>query len=262
MRCKLRVALVSVSLGLSLVLAGGLSCRAKDKGDFERTGGKHYPGKSIEYLSSLKPKQRKKITFPPYDQGGGYYYAHGDYEKARQYWMTALQIAEREVPAERAGGLSSETEQATCSLINHLMYFLKDSHYKPPYFASQGATPQFTPKGLQPLRDPDLRKVYLYNLKGQMRDFEEDLRFWDRLKNFARRSLGEGHNCMRVPTNNIEVEFNRKIMNTREMIARLERELGVSSSDSKQTPWGGGFVNPTGKNDNNPNQGQVENPWP
>ncbi|HND69293.1 MAG TPA: hypothetical protein PL112_20980, partial [Candidatus Obscuribacter sp.] len=251
----------SLLLPLALMTSGG-AC-AKDKGDYEKKGGKSYPGKSIEQISALMPKARKgSITFPTYDQGGSYYYHKGEYEKARQYWMTALKLAEKEVPAERARGLSQSTETATCNLIKHLMYLISDSHYKPGYYSNQASTPYDLPPGIQPLRDPDPRKVQLYNLRAQMRGFEADAQWWERLKVFAKRALGDGHRCMYQPMEIMEVNRQYKIVNTKYAIKTLESELGVQSLDSKETPWSGGYQNPTGKNGGNPNQGQVENPWP
>ncbi|HNN63529.1 MAG TPA: hypothetical protein PKH78_10835, partial [Candidatus Obscuribacter sp.] len=140
---------IAFSLLLPLALMTSGSACAKDKGDYEKKGGKNYPGKSIEQISALMPKARKgSITFPTYDQGGSYYYHKGEYEKARQYWMTALKLAEKEVPAERARGLSQSTETATCSLIKHLMYLISDSHYKPGYYSNQASTPYDLPPGI------------------------------------------------------------------------------------------------------------------
>lgn len=251
------------SLILPLALLTASAASAADKGDYEKKVGKKYPGKSIEQMSAMMPKARKgAITFPTYDQGGAYYYHKGEYEKARQYWMTALKLAEREVPPERARGLSQSTETATCNLIKHLMYLIRDSHYKPGYYASQAATPYELPPGVQPLRDPDPRKVQLHNLKAQMRVFQEDLQWYERIKVFAKRTLGEGHRCMYQNMEWMDVHFNYKIVNTRYAIQTLESNLGVESLDSKQTPWSGGTQKPPGQNSGNSNQGQIENPWP
>ena len=95
-----------------------------------------------------------------------------------------------------------------------------------------------------------------------MRGFEADAQWWERLKVFAKRALGDGHRCMYQPMEIMEVNRQYKIVNTKYAIKTLESELGVQSLDSKETPWSGGYQNPTGKNGGNPNQGQVENPWP
>ena len=50
-----------------------------------------------------------------YDQGGTYYYSKNELEKARQYWLAALKIAEQVVPAEQAKGLSHATEKQVCA---------------------------------------------------------------------------------------------------------------------------------------------------
>lgn len=248
---------------LAMGLQGSLPAMAKDKGDFEKKStNKHYPAPNVEQLSSLKPKQLKKLRFPLYDQGGAYWYHKGEYEKARQYWTTAMKMAEAEVPPERARGLSQATESATCSLIEHLMYLLRDVHYKPAYYSSQQATPLDTPQGVTKFSDPDPRKVQLYNLRGQMRGFQADLRYWEQLKGFSKRCLGEGHRCIYQPTQYMEVEFNYKIINTRDAIAHLENQLNDHSLDSQQTPWGGGQQNRQGNQNGLQNtNGQVENPW-
>lgn len=214
---------------------------------------KHYPQPTTEKLSSLKPKQRAPLKFPIYDQGGYYWYHHGQYEKARQYWMTALRYAEMEVPPERARGLSSETETATCSLIDHLMYFLRDVNYVPGYYASQAASPGAMPRGeTTPFSDPNPLKVQLHNLQGQMRGFTEDLRWWDRVKSFANRTLGPGHRCMWRYTQVMEVhDFNYKIINTKGAIQDLERQLNVKTQEGHTDPYQGKRpLPPTGTGEN------------
>ncbi|MBP6351218.1 MAG: hypothetical protein KA392_16835 [Candidatus Obscuribacter sp.] len=264
-----KVLLLSLTLALAN-FAPGQNAFAKEKDIERKPTSKHYPAPTIEQLSSLKPKQLAPLKFPIYDQGGSYWYARKQYEKARQYWMTALRFAEQEVPPERARGLSSETESATVKLIDHLMYFIRDVNYVPGYYSTQAATPLDRPRGeATNFTDPDQRKVMLHNLQGQMRGFQEDLRWWERVKSFSKRALGEGHKCMYHWTQVMEqVDFHYKVVNTRGAIMDLERQLNVKTAESGMNMGSGPSSNTTGTSgtggtNNNPvKRGEVENPWP
>ncbi len=264
-----KVLLLSLTLALANV-APGQNALAKERDIERKPTSKHYPAPTIEGLSSMKPKQRVALKFPIYDQGGSYWYAHKQYEKARQYWMTALRYAEQEVPPERARGLSSETESATVALIDHLMYFIRDVHYVPGYYSTQMASPLDRPRGeTTNYVDPDQRKVMLHNLQGQMRGFQDDLRWWERVKSFAKRALGEGHRSMYHWTQVMEqVDFHYKVINTRMAIVDLEKQLNVKTAESGMNMGGGPSSNTTGTTgtagtNNNPiKRGEVENPWP
>jgi hypothetical protein len=257
------VVLILAILSIALPAATAAPAKKKTK---PATAGRRtvYAGndqrvQTSDELEALKPKPTRGLKFPAYDAGGFYYYSKGQYEKARQYWMTSLQYAEQEVPQEKARGLSPETEKATCSLIRHLMYFINDSHYKPGYYAVQMASGFEAPVGMQASQARDPRQRQLDNLKGQMRGFEDDLRWWDRVQNFSDRALGKGHTCLLSYKGYMETHFNYKILNTKAAITQLERELNQAASlEGQRTKWTGAGSGQNGGTNGN----GVENPWP
>lgn len=177
-----------------------------------------------------------------YDQGGLYYYNRGYVEKARQYWMAALRLAEAAVPAERAKGLSAKTAEDCCQLIHHLAFFVADAKFKPKYDSSYygSALSSSHPDNGRAVSNP--AQYNLDNTKESLRQMQEDWDWYERICNFADRAIGKQRDCMRQIYNQRSV-FERKIIMTRQTAQALEQQLGVdpahSSIDMRPLKWGG-----------------------
>lgn len=178
-----------------------------------------------------------------YDRGGMYYYQKREYEKARQYWLAALKIAEGVVPAERAKGLSKLTEQHCCGLLQHLMMLVTDSQLNPDDSERQA---QNMGGG-----DPMRRQYDVLAL--QVKKIRRDASWLDRVENFANRAIGKEAYCMRN-LHNTRNQMNIKIENTNYTMSRMEQQLKLSQSS---IDYRGVNKNPT--NGIGPNGGQLPN---
>ncbi len=178
-----------------------------------------------------------------YDRGGMYYYQRHEFEKARQYWLASLKIAEGVVPAERAKGLSKLTEQHCCGLLQHLMMMVTDTHLNP----------DKSERDAQNMGGGNPMKRQYDILALQLKKVREDGRWLDRVENFANRAIGKEASCMRN-IHNTRNQMNIKIENTNYTMSRMEQELRLSQSS---IDYRGVNKNPT--NGVGPNAGLLPN---
>lgn len=164
-----------------------------------------------------------------YDNGGMYYYQKNELEKARQYWLEALRIAEGVVPRERAKGLSIKTENHCCDLITHLQMFVTDSKLNPRGVG--GCNMQ--PKANGSYSDP--RRAVYDNLAAQLRAMREDEKWFERIENFANRSIGHDNHCLDT-MGELRKQQITQGMNIRYSMGRLENELKLSQSSIDNRP--------------------------
>jgi len=175
-----------------------------------------------------------------YDQGGMYYYSKNELEKAKQYWLQSLKMAEQVVPAEKAKGLSVATEQNACNLINHLAMFVSDSKLNPKgaIYGSQGYNG--LPNSSSSTQDP--RRLAYDAMVAHMRMMKEDSRWFDRIMVFADRSVGRENRCL-TSMKGTRAQMAISEENCKFTMANLERELNIAKSSIDNKP-----INPTAGN--------------
>jgi hypothetical protein len=178
-----------------------------------------------------------------YDAGGLYYYYQNQPEKARQYWMEALKLAEVDVPRERAIGLKPQTADACCKLCKHLLYFIDDAKFRPKSDASYGvnfAGSGQGPSSSQASTNP--AKYQLDNIKASLRQMYQDWDWYERVCNFADRAIGKQRDCLRAIYSQREI-FERRIVMTRQQGQLMEQARGIdlkhSDIDVRPLRWGG-----------------------
>lgn len=168
--------------------------------------------------------------FAQYDWGGLYYYNRGEIEKARQYWMTALQYAEQEVPAERQRGLKPDTIKQTCDLIGHLTLFIYDDKFKAKTRRNVEENFVGNPS------DPQSYDKHAYEMKKlAFKDFRDDWRWMERLDSFATRALGKQALCLNRFRQQ-QSEFQVQDVNMRYGIRVLESRLGLRPDPAYDRP--------------------------
>lgn len=175
-----------------------------------------------------------------YDQGGMYYYSKNEFEKAKQYWMASLKIAEQVVPAEKAKGLSVATEQNACNLINHLAMIVSDSKLNPKgaVYGTQGYNG--LPNSGSSNQDP--RRLAYDSMVAHMRMMKEDSRWFDRIMVFADRSVGRDNRCL-TSMKGTRAQMAISEENCKYTMSNLERELNIAKSSIDNKP-----INPTAGN--------------
>ena len=178
-----------------------------------------------------------------YDQGGMYYYSKNELEKARQYWMAALKIAEQVVPAEKAKGLSTTTEQQTCNLIDHLVMLVSDSKLNPKgaVYGTHGYGGSVTANASS-YADP--RRLAYDNMAAHLKMIKDDYRWFDRIMVFAERTVGKDNRCLTSMKGTL-AQIKIGEINTKYTMSTLEKELNISRSSVDNRPTPG--------NNNNPN---------
>lgn len=179
-----------------------------------------------------------------YDQGGMYYYSKNELEKARQYWLAALKIAEQVVPAEKAKGLSTTTEQQTCNLIDHLVMFVSDSKLNPKgaIYGSQGYAGSSTVSA-SAYSDP--KRMAYDNMAAHLKMINQDYRWLDRILVFAERTVGKDNRCLTSMKGTI-AQIKLSEVNTKYTMSTLEKELNISRSSIDNRPTPGSNPNSTG----------------
>lgn len=169
-----------------------------------------------------------------YDQGGTYYYGKNELEKARQYWLAALKIAEQVVPAEKAKGLSNATEKQVCDLIAHLVMFISDSKLNPKgavYFSPGSAASA----AINSSAYSDPRRLAYDNMAAHLKQIRGDYRWLDRIMVFAERTVGKDNRCLTtMKETHRQMEITE--INTKYMMTNLERELNLSQSSIDNRP--------------------------
>lgn len=169
-----------------------------------------------------------------YDQGGMYYYSKNELEKARQYWLAALKIAEQVVPAEKAKGLSTTTEQQVCNLIDHLVMMVSDSKLNPKgaIYGSHGygSSPTVNASSYS-----DPRRLAYDNMAAHIKMINEDYRWFDRITVFAERTVGKDCRCLSAMKNTL-AQIKIGEVNTKYTMSTLEKELNISRSSIDNRP--------------------------
>jgi hypothetical protein len=175
-----------------------------------------------------------------YDQGGMYYYSRNELEKAKQYWLASLKLAEQAVPAEKAKGLSVTTEQNACNLINHLAMFVSDTKLNPngAVYGSQGYSG--LPNSVASSQDP--RRLAYDSMVAHLRTMKEDARWLDRVMVFAERTVGKDNRCL-ASMKGTRGQMAISEQNCKYTMANLERELNIGRSSVDSKP-----INPTAGN--------------
>lgn len=162
-----------------------------------------------------------------YDNGGMYYYQKNEPEKARQYWLEALRIAEGVVPRERAKGLSVKTENHCCDLINHLMMFITDAKMNPQGLGGANLQPRAS------VSDP--RRGIYDNLANQLKIMRDDEKWFARVENFANRAIGHDNHCLNTMAQ-VRLRQKTEAINIRYSMSRLENELKITQSAIDNRP--------------------------
>ncbi len=261
MQFQVRVRIGAGLLGLLMLLV--LGATSFDPALAKTQTKKHPKGFVHDTAGDGKPDAPQATTvgikralpkWEQYDAGGLYYYNLNQTEKARQYWMEALKLAEAEVPAERAKGLSPATADACCKLVKHLLYFVNNVKFRPDYDSSYvgGALGKTAvSQGGNPLQ------YRLDSIKESLRQMYKDWDWYERVGNFADRAIGKQRDCLRQVYSGREI-FEHKIIMTRQTGQQLERSMGIefknSSIDTRPMKWGGveGAGNPFATAGSNP----------
>ena len=215
----------TIILSLSLLSAGALSLTLQDKVVAQPDKGKPaMPMPQAPRRSSLRSDLPK---FVQYDWGGVYYLERQEYAKARQYFMTALQYAEGEVPRMRVKGLKPETIKQTCDLLAHLALLAFDDNLK--------QKDVYTPR--EPTdRSPTSLARYEYETKfADYKQLRNDWEWMERLENFADRALGREAFCMNRFRQR-QTEMQSKDVNARYTLTRLAEQLGISKDPILDQP--------------------------
>jgi|GEM_PF-563971 len=237
-----KMSLLSALLVLGLVAVDSQAALAKAKKKLPKGFVHNTAGDGAAVPTPAAYSKDKTPMWVQYDRGGLYYYNKNDVEKARQYWLASLRLAEQAVPAERAKGLSAKTAEDCCQLIHHLAFFVADSKFKPKYDSSYWGTAltASNPNNSQALANP--AQYNLDNTKQNLKQMEQDWDWYERICGFADRAIGKQRDCMRQIYNQRKV-FENKIVMTRQTAQALERQLGVepghSSIDMRPLKWGG-----------------------
>jgi hypothetical protein len=169
-----------------------------------------------------------------YDQGGMYYYTKNELEKAKQYWLTSLRMAEQIVPIEKAKGLSVGTEQYCCNLISHLAMFVSDTKLNPKgvAYATQGfnALP-----GAGSSAYADKRRYAYDAMAANLKMIREDARWFERIMVFAERTVGKDNSCL-TSMKGTRAQIQISETNCKYTMSTLEKELNISQSAIDNRP--------------------------
>jgi len=237
-----KMSLLSALVVSGLILGQSDAAFAKAKKKFPKGFVHNTAGDGVSAPVPAAYSKDKTPMWVQYDRGGLYYYNRNEVEKARQYWMAALRLAEQAVPAERQKGLSAKTAEDCCQLIHHLAFFVSDSKFKPKADSSYWGTALTAshPNNSQALANP--AQYNLDNTKENLRTMQQDWDWYERICNFADRAIGKQRDCMRQIYNQRSV-FERKIVMTRQTAQALEQQLGIdlqhSAIDMRPLKWGG-----------------------
>ena len=215
----------TIILSLSLLSAGALSLTHADSALAQPDKGMTVvPGKQAPRRGGLRTDLPK---FVQYDWGGVYYLERNEFAKARQYFMTAFQYAEAEVPKMRVKGLKPDTIKQTCDLLAHLALLAFDDNLK--------QKDVYTPREPSD-RSPTSMARYEYETKfADYKQLRKDWEWMERLENFADRALGREPFCMNRFRQR-QKEMQSKDINARYTLTRLAEQLGISKDPILDQP--------------------------
>ena len=237
-----KMSLLSALVVLGMVAGDSQAAFAKAKKKFPKGFVHNTAGDGAAVPVPAAYSRDKTPMWVQYDHGGLYYYNRNEVEKARQYWLAALRLAEQAVPAERLKGLSHKTAEDCCSLIHHLAFFVADSKFKPKYDSSYWGSALESSRPNNPGAQSNPVQYNLDNTKENLRQMQQDWDWYERICGFADRAIGKQRDCMRQIYNQRSV-FERKIVMTRQTAQALEQQLGIdlahSSIDMRPLKWGG-----------------------
>ncbi|CAN5475092.1 hypothetical protein BH11CYA1_BH11CYA1_19980 [soil metagenome] len=174
-----------------------------------------------------------------YDNGGMYYYTRNELEKAKQYWLASLKIAEQVVPPEAKKGLSITTEGQVCSLLNHLTMFVSDSKLNPKGSTYDGSNSSNLSAGGS-FHSNAKRNAY-DAMVAHLRLLKEDNQWFDRIITFAERSVGKDNRCL-TSLKTTQAQMKISEINCKYTMTNLEKELAITRSNVDPKPIGNGLA--------------------